>query len=146
MYRKMSPDERILLQNLITQTYQQFLNAVTTGRVKRTDNYKVKKAVLNEETLKTYADGRIFNGEQAQQLGFIDDLGGLYEAHLLTTAMAKEKFHLLDKEIPLVSFNRPAGISNFLFNVSESFMPQKNFDAIIPFSTKNSHKTLYLWE
>jgi protease-4 len=146
MYRKMSPDEKILLQNLITQTYQQFLNAVTVGRVARADKYKVKRTALDENILKNYADGRIFNGEQAQKLGFIDDLGGLHEAHLLTTEMAKEKFHLSDKEIPLVSFNRPAGISNFLMNVSESFMPQKNFDSIIPFSAKNSHKTLYLWE
>lgn len=146
MYRKMSPDEKILLQNLITQTYQQFVNAVIVGRVERKDEYKVKKTILNEKILKTYADGRIFNGEQAQELGFIDDLGGIHEAYQLTMEMAKEKFHLSDKEIPVVPFNRPAGISNFLLNVSESVIPQKNFDAIIPFSAKNSHKTLYLWE
>ena len=142
----MSPDERELLQNLITQTYQQFVDAVITGRVKRIDKYNVKKTDLDENILKTYADGRIFNGEQAQKLGFIDDLGGLYEAHLLTTEMAKEKFRISDKEIPLISFNRPAGIGNFLFNVSESFMPHKAFDLIIPFSAQNNHKTLYLWE
>jgi protease-4 len=146
MYKKMSSDEKSLLQDLINQTYQQFVVAVTKGRVQRKDEYKVKKSVLNEEILKKYADGRIFNGEQAQKLGFVDDLGGLYEAHLLATEMAKEKFHLTDEEIPMVSYNKPSGISDILFNMSESFMSQKNFDAIIPFSAKNNHKTLYLWE
>ncbi|OGI02603.1 MAG: hypothetical protein A2104_10480 [Candidatus Melainabacteria bacterium GWF2_32_7] len=146
-YRPISPDERNLLQNIINSTYQQFVNAIIQGRVKRTDNYDVKKAVLTVDILRKYADGRIFTGEQAQKLGFVDQLGGLHESHEAVTKMAKAKFKGLRDEIPLVQYNVPSGFGGLLFGVSESIMPKKDLtSSLIPLSSKFPHQPLFVWE
>ncbi|MDR0734759.1 MAG: signal peptide peptidase SppA [Elusimicrobiota bacterium] len=64
-YRPMSEEEAALLQEMIGETYQQFYNAVKTGRPN-----------VSDTVLSIYADGRIFTGARAKTLGFIDDLGG----------------------------------------------------------------------
>jgi len=64
-YRPMTEEEKMLLQEMIDDTYKQFFNAVKAGRPN-----------MSEESLKEYADGRVFTGERAKTLGFIDELGG----------------------------------------------------------------------
>lgn len=63
--RDMTPDEQALLQGLIDDVHSQFVAAVSDGRN------------LSEEEVRKLADGRIFTGRQALQLGLIDELGGL---------------------------------------------------------------------
>lgn len=147
MYRTMSPDEKTLLQSIINNSYQQFLGAITEGRVNRKDNYKTAKVVLTEETLKKYADGRVFTGEQAQKLGFVDSLGGTYEANIAIQEMAKDKFHLSGKELPVVAYNKSTGLSDFLSSLSESIFSHKDsMSSLLPFSAKFHHTPLYMWE
>lgn len=64
-YREMRPDERQLFQNMINDVYKQFRDAVKLGRQ------------LKDETLDTYADGRVFTGAKAVELGFADKVGYL---------------------------------------------------------------------
>ncbi|MCA1796192.1 MAG: signal peptide peptidase SppA [Desulfuromonadaceae bacterium] len=66
--REMTPDERELLQGLIDDVYMQFVEAVASGR-----NMEI-------EAVKAIADGRIFSGRQAKELGLVDELGGLQSA------------------------------------------------------------------
>ena len=68
-FRQMTDEERVLFQDLIDDSYDQFFNAVKTGRHN-----------IPPETLKGYADGRIFTGRRAFKLGLIDALGGEDEA------------------------------------------------------------------
>jgi len=147
-YRPMTSDERELLQNLINNTYNQFLNAITDGRINRKDNYKIKKTALTVETLKKYADGRVFTGQIAQKLGFIDNVGGIYEAQKAVQEMAKSKFKLSSSDIPVVNYNKPSGLGELVFGVSESIMPKKDVMMInsIPFSAKYPHQPLFVWE
>jgi protease-4 len=63
--RPMSKEERRLLQGMIEDVYQQFVNAVAAGRN------------LPAEQVRQVADGRIFSGKQAKKLGLVDELGGL---------------------------------------------------------------------
>ncbi len=146
MYRAMSEEERKLLQNIIDTTYQQFLTAIEKGRIDRKDEYKTAKAKLNKEVLKQYADGRIFTGEQAQKLGFVDSLGGTFEAKEALNKMAKVKFEL-KKDLPLVPYNKPTGLSEFLSGLSESLFPNNiSMKTLLPISSRYHHKPLYLWE
>ncbi|WP_287130088.1 signal peptide peptidase SppA [Candidatus Cyanaurora vandensis] len=87
--RALTPSERTLLQALIGDTYEQFLQAVAKGR----------NLPLN--ALRPLADGRIYTGRQAQRLGLVDELGGLTEAKAHLRRLAKERFSL-DQELPLV--------------------------------------------
>jgi len=61
--REMTEEEKILLQGLVDDIYDQFLDVVTRHRH------------ISGEALKMIADGRIFTGRQAKQLGLVDDLG-----------------------------------------------------------------------
>ncbi len=67
-YRKMTPEEKRLLQEVVNNSYYQFLKAVSKGR-----HIKISK-------LKKIADGRVFTGEQAKRLKLVDELGGLHLA------------------------------------------------------------------
>jgi len=74
--RAMTPEERALLQGLINDAYGQFLAAVSKGR-----NIPIAK-------LKPLADGRVFSGQQALQLGLIDALGDSQDALMLAGKLA----------------------------------------------------------
>ena len=65
IYQSLTPEQKALLQEMIDETYQQFFEAVRKGRPN-----------IDVNTLRIYADGRIFTGARAQTLGLIDGLGG----------------------------------------------------------------------
>ncbi|MBF2063487.1 MAG: signal peptide peptidase SppA [Calothrix sp. C42_A2020_038] len=61
--RELTEPEQGILQELIDTSYQQFVNTVAQARN------------LSPETVKSFADGRIFTGQQAVELGVVDRLG-----------------------------------------------------------------------
>jgi len=94
--RKMTGEEKRLLQGVIDSVHEQFIRAVAEGRK------------LPLEKVRGLADGRIFSGDQARSLGLIDDLGNLEDAIAMAAKMAgikgtpeviypeKKKFSILD--------------------------------------------------
>ncbi|MGD8371500.1 MAG: signal peptide peptidase SppA [Syntrophobacterales bacterium] len=74
--REMTPEERAYLQDLIDNVHQQFVRAVAQGRR------------MEEEKVREVADGRIFTGEQAKELGLVDELGDLKDAINAAAKMA----------------------------------------------------------
>lgn len=67
-HRNLTEEEKSILQDLIDNAYNQFVGVVSKGR-----NLPVEK-------VKEFADGRIFTGEQALELGMVDKLGSLKDA------------------------------------------------------------------
>jgi protease-4 len=67
-YRQMQPAEQQLLQGVLNDTHEQFIEDIATGRM------------ISPDTVSAIADGRIFTGRQARQLGLVDSLGGLEDA------------------------------------------------------------------
>lgn len=67
-WREMTEAERNLLQELVDDCYQQFLNVVSEGR----------NIPLNE--LRKIADGRIFTGMAAKKHNLVDELGTYHDA------------------------------------------------------------------
>ena len=74
--KPLSKEGRALLQNLIDESYKQFTEAVSTSR-----NIPI-------EDVKSFADGRIFTGTQAKELGLVDDIGDEYLAREVAAKMA----------------------------------------------------------
>jgi protease IV len=74
--RAMTPEERRILQALLDDVYDQFVNAVAEGRG------------LDPQAVRAFAEGRIYSGRQAQGLKMVDDLGGLEEAIEAAAKMA----------------------------------------------------------
>jgi len=68
-YRTMTAEERVMLQQLLEDTHDQFIADVAVSRS------------LNRDSLEMIADGRIFTGRQAIKVGLVDTLGG-YESAL----------------------------------------------------------------
>jgi len=96
LFRTMTPEERELLQGVIDDTYDQFVDAVAAGRG------------INKEDLLPIADGRVFTGRQAKKLGLVDDLGSMQDAIKITADIAgikgepdiiqkKKKFSILER-------------------------------------------------
>jgi protease-4 len=76
--RKLSPDERTLLQNMVDDVLGQFVEAVARGRN------------MPAARVRTLADGRIYSGTQAVASGLVDRLGGLESATRLAWQKAKQ--------------------------------------------------------
>ena len=93
--REMSPDEKELLQEMVDTVHQQFIKAVAEGRK------------LSIEKVSALADGRVFAGEQARDLGLVDDLGNLDDTIQVAAAMAGIKGR------PAVVYSRKQKVSFF---------------------------------
>lgn len=65
----MTPEDRAYLEKLLMNMHDQFVGIVATGR-----NMPLEKA-------RELANGKIYTGQEALQLGLIDELGGQEEAH-----------------------------------------------------------------
>ncbi len=75
-YRSMRDDERALFQNMIDEVYAQFKNTVMDSRK------------LKEEVMLKYADGRVFTGAKAVELGFADAVGTFEDGVAAAAEMA----------------------------------------------------------
>ena len=71
-FRKMLPEERAILQQLMDDVHTQFIQAVAEGRG------------LTEDRVRGLADGSVFTGRQAKELGLVDEIGNLQDTVQLT--------------------------------------------------------------
>lgn len=85
-------DEYKAYQSILDEIYEYFIKTVWEGRVG-------KNNILTEQKLRTYADGRIFSGNQAKNLGLVDELGEYEEVLDRVIAMNQEKFNNSEVEI-----------------------------------------------
>jgi len=74
--RPMSEEEKKLLQGVLDSVHEQFIRAVAEGRK------------LPVEKVRELADGRIFSGEQARELGLVDELGTLEDTLAMAATLA----------------------------------------------------------
>jgi len=95
VFKTLTPEEKKILQTVLDDVHDQFIKAVSDSR-----------GMTFEET-KKLADGRIFTGRMAKEIGLIDELGGLEDAIMLAGELAgiegepevvtkKEKFSFFD--------------------------------------------------
>ena len=75
--RPMTPEEKEILQNIVDEIYDQFVYTVSAGR--RMETSKVR----------AIADGRIYTGRQAKNIGLVDELGDYYDALAAAGTLAK---------------------------------------------------------
>lgn len=82
--RRLTPEEQRLLQDVIDDVFDQFIEAIVEGRnniliEKLSLEKKIEKNMVRPEDIKlkikSIADGRIFSGRQAKEFGLIDELG-----------------------------------------------------------------------
>lgn len=67
-FREMTKEEKSLMQGLLDDVHNQFIDAVSKGRN------------LNRQEVERIADGRIITGKQAKDLKLVDELGNFNDA------------------------------------------------------------------
>ncbi len=138
-YRRMTNDEQELFQSSVNGAYKQFISAIEEGRIKRDDKYKAEKTNLTKETLENFADGRVFLGDEAKELGFVDSLGSQYDAHKIIAEMAEGDID----NLPLTQYNKGFMIGGTFIPLDGLFNLPKN---ILPFSLKKTNMPLMIME
>jgi protease-4 len=78
-FRKMTPDERDIYQSIVNDLYSEFVDVVSKGRK------------IPEERVREIADGRVYSGVQARDLGLVDSFGDLGEASATAGRLAGAK-------------------------------------------------------
>ena len=114
--RAMTEEEKKLLQGVLDSVHGQFIQAVAEGRK------------LPVEKVRELADGRIFSGDQARNLGLIDELGSLEDAIALAAKMAgirgePEVLYAEKKRFSLIDFLLQESISRLAEGLRESAPP-----------------------
>jgi protease-4 len=67
-YKPMTDEQKAILQSLVDESFDRFVQAVCDGRH------------MDEATVRTLADGRIYSAQQAADNGLIDEVGTLSDA------------------------------------------------------------------
>lgn len=83
-HRDITPEEKMLLQEMIDLSYEKFIKDIALGRN------------MNQEDIRPVADGRVMNGETALKNKLIDQLGTFEDAVIKSKALAS-----LDPDAPV---------------------------------------------
>ncbi len=89
-FREMTEEEKEIWQKIIDESYDLFVEIVAEGRG------------LSEKEVRKLADGRVYTGQQALELGLADQLGNLQEAIDLAAELGEIK-----GEPRLIEYRRP---------------------------------------
>lgn len=76
IFKSMTDEDRKILQSVLDDVHDQFIKAVSESRG------------MTYEDVKELADGRIFTGRKAKELGLVDELGNLEDAIKLAGELA----------------------------------------------------------
>lgn len=119
--RPVTDTERVIIQGMITDSYDQFVQSIVEGRK------------MDESRVRQLADGRIYTGKQAKENGLVDDLGGLDKA--------------IDRAKTLSNVSNATVIEftdgGFFESLFSSTMKQLNPVAKLSSSIPSSHSGLY---
>lgn len=129
--RELTEPEKNILQEMIDTSYQQFVQTVAEGRN------------LAVEAVKSFADGRIFTGQQAVELGIVDRLGTEEDAR----RWAAELAGLDPEKTKCYTFEEPKPLLNRVLGGSRSQMASGLSSGIdwLEFELSTSGQPLWLY-
>lgn len=92
-FRELTEEEREYLKETVDEVLEQFIQAIL----------KYRRGKISEEKLREIADGRVFTGEKAKELGLVDEIGSLQDA----IEKAKELSGYLDAKPLYIKEEKP---------------------------------------
>lgn len=119
--RESTSEEDDIMQSVVDDTYISFVKAVSEGRK------------MDEEKVKTLADGRIYSAKQAKTNGLVDEIGNFEDA----ISLLKKRANVEDAKV--IEF----GTSGFFESLLGSTMQKFNFVQLPIFN--HSTKLMYLY-
>lgn len=108
MTRENTSEELAVMQDLVDNMYERFIDTVERGRD------------LSRDEIYTLADGRIYDGAQAVENGLVDQLGYFNDALI----DLRESYSLEDAQVILFQENELSWLSNPFFKL-EGLLPKQ---------------------
>ena len=96
-FRKMTREEEVLFQDIIDETFERFLAIVVEGRN------------LSEAQARELADGRVYTGQKAMELGLVDAVG--YEQDAIARAA---ELGGIEGEVRVVHYKKESALLEML--------------------------------
>jgi len=93
------PEQKALLEKTVMDVYDQFLDAI------------VRYRPIKKDVLKSYADGRVFSGNEAKALGLVDKIGNIQDAILEAKKLGK-----LEEDAPVIELKPKKPLLDELMN------------------------------
>ncbi|WP_148357436.1 signal peptide peptidase SppA [Peribacillus simplex] len=127
--REMTGEEREILQNMINNSYDQFVKVIANGRG------------MTEKEVREIADGRIYDGRQAKENHLIDDFGHLDDV------IAAMKTDIGKKDAQVIRYTDEAGFGS-LFSMGAQKMLGNDVEMAVLtkiLSSSNSPRLMYLY-
>lgn len=133
MYRPMTDEERKILQDLIDDSYDQFVTAVSEGRN------------LKKEEVRKLADGRVYTGRQALALKLVDKLGSQTDAITELQNLCKKRYGL-EEDLPVDYGSSDGVLSILLESTAGALKPQTSLiEEVLPLSLRSRFYRQPLW-
>ena len=110
-FKEMTPEERAYLNEVVKNIHEQFIKDIADGR--KMDLEKTRKL----------ADGRVYTGLQAQEVGLVDNIGNFYD----TVDGLKKELKIKGKP-ELIYTEKPFSFSRWLF----SSISKESFESLFP--------------
>lgn len=120
-HRSFTDEDRRLMQDVVDDTYDQFINDVAQGRG------------LPVDDVRKVADGRILTGRQALKAKLVDKLGGLDDAVDMAARLGG-----ISGKPNIVEDEKKKGLMETLFGEDE-------FEVSLPFRLKMPAGLYYMW-
>lgn len=127
--REMTKEERNILQSIVNNAYNDFVGVIADGRN------------MSKEQVKKIADGRIYDGRQAKDIGLVDELGDLED---VINALKKE---IGDEDLEVIQYEPSFGFGSLLQMTAQK-MFRTEFDLFglhQLISTSNTPRVMYLY-
>ncbi|MCK1991854.1 signal peptide peptidase SppA [Peribacillus muralis] len=127
--REMTGEERDILQNMINNSYDQFVKVIADGRG------------MTEQEVRKIADGRIYDGRQAKENHLIDDFGHLDDV------IAAMKTDLGKKDAQVIRYTDEAGFGSLFSMGAQKMLGNDVETALLTkiLSSSNSPRLMYLY-
>ena len=109
-FRRMTREERRLFQRLLDEAHGRFMNVVAQGRR------------MSIEKVRGLADGRIFSGQQARDVGLVDRLGTFDDA-----VREAQRLERLD-QARVVEYERPFSFGDFFTGITRIRNPRQEVE------------------
>ncbi|MDM5221637.1 signal peptide peptidase SppA [Peribacillus sp. NJ11] len=127
--REMTGDEREILQDMIDNSYDQFVKIIADGRG------------MTEKEVREIADGRIYDGRQAKENHLIDDFGHLDDV------IAAMKTDIGNKDAQVIRYTDEAGFGSLFSMGAQKMLGNDVETAVLTkiLSSSNSPRLMYLY-
>ena len=130
-WRSITKDERQVLQKLVDDMFQRFVDVVDSGRKK-----------LDREKVLALADGRVFSGVEAARVGLVDGTGYIEDAVSELTS----RLDGAQRKPALIRYTRSAGKGANIYTQGRAKTARENSITLRLDGFNSSAGLYYLWK